>query len=283
MDIFQAIILGIVEGLTEFIPVSSTGHLIIAENFLGLTGEKAATFAVFIQLGAILAVVFLYKDRFLGLISFKKTDNFSGINGIIFLGLTTLPAGLFGVLAHSYIKQHLFSPTTVAWGLGIGGVIMILIEKRAKQNAGVVREGSVPGEGNVPREGIDHLTWKDALAIGFFQSLALWPGVSRSGATIVGGMMLGIHRKTAAEYSFLAAVPLMCAAVTFDLIRSAPLLQASDMPIFMTGFVVSFVAAMGAIAYFIRLLGQITLRPFGWYRIATAVFILGAVYGGILG
>ena len=270
MDIFQAIILGVVEGLTEFIPVSSTGHLIIAGHFLGLVGEKAATFEVFIQLGAILAVVFLYKDRFLGLISLKKTNNFSGINGLLLLGLTTLPALVFGALAHSYIKRNLFNMTTVALGLGIGGVIMLLIERQyARQRATTV-----------PREGIDHLSFKDALAIGFFQSLALWPGVSRSGATIVGGIILGIHRKTAAEYSFLAAVPLMCAAVIFDLIKSVrdagsgALLSASDAPVFAIGFIVAFFSALLAIRYFIRLLGQVSLRPFGWYRIAVAVFIL---------
>lgn len=268
MNIFQAIILGVVEGLTEFIPVSSTGHLIIAGHLLGLVGEKAATFEIFIQLGAILAVVFLYKDRFLGLISLKKTDNFSGINGLLLLGLTTLPGLVFGALAHSYIKQNLFNMTTVALGLGIGGVIMLLVERQ------------YAGQRATPREGIDNLTFKDALAIGFFQCLALWPGVSRSGATIVGGIILGIHRKTAAEYSFLAAVPLMCAAVIFDLIKSVsdtgsgPLLSASDAPVFAIGFIVAFFAAMLAIRYFIRLLGQVSLRPFGWYRIAVAVFIL---------
>ncbi len=274
MDIFQAIILGVVEGLTEFIPVSSTGHLIISGHFLGLTGEKAATFEVFIQLGAILAVVFLYKDRFLGLISLNKTDNFSGMNGLLLLGLTTMPALFFGALAHSYIKQHLFNMTTVALGLGVGGIIMLLIERK--------KTGQAQGAPH-PRDGIDNLNWKDALSIGFFQSLALWPGVSRSGATMVGGMILGINRKTSAEYSFLAAVPLMCAAVIFDLIKSvsdtggAPLLQISDAPVFAIGFIVAFFTAILAIRYFIGLLGQVTLRPFGWYRIAMAVFILWLV------
>ncbi len=270
MDIFQAVILGIVEGLTEFLPVSSTGHLIIAGHFLGLVGEKAATFEVFIQLGAILAVVFLYKDRFIGLLSLKKTNNFSGMNGLILLGLTTLPPLVFGALAHSYIKQHLFNLTTVAIGLGLGGVIMILIERKMRQTYVTLGEG------------IDNISWKEALAIGFFQCLALWPGVSRSGATIVGGMIMGINRKTAAEYSFLAAVPLMCAAVTFDLIKSAQLLQMSDMPMFIVGFVVAFFSAMGAIRYFIRLLGRITLTPFGWYRVAVSLFILGLVQWGIV-
>jgi len=272
MDIIQAVILGAVEGLTEFIPVSSTGHLIITGHFLGLVGEKAATFEVFIQLGAILAVVFLYKDRFLGLISLKKTNDFSGMNGLMLLGLTTLPALIFGALFHSYIKRHLFSLPTVALGLGLGGVIMIFIERHKKKFPDRAAQ----------RERIDLLGWKDALAIGFFQSLALWPGVSRSGSTIVGGMILGISRKTAAEYSFLAAVPLMCAAVIFDMIKAWPLLQMSDAPVFIVGFVVSFFAAMGAISYFIRLLGQVTLRPFGWYRIAIAFFIFWLVNRGIL-
>ncbi|MBI3358614.1 MAG: undecaprenyl-diphosphate phosphatase [Nitrospirae bacterium] len=274
IDIFQAVISGIVEGLTEFIPVSSTGHLIIAGHFLGLAGEKTATFEVFIQLGAILAVLFLYKDRFLGLISLKKTENFAGVHGLILLGLTTLPGLIFGALAHSYIKHHLFNLTTVALGLGIGGVIMLLVERRISRQA--------EGPTHASLKGIDHLSWKDALAIGFFQSLALWPGVSRSGATIVGGIILGVDRKAAAEYSFFAAVPIMCAAVIFDLIRSGPLLQVSDASMFIAGFVVSFVTAMGAISYFIRLLGQVTLTPFGWYRIAMAVFILWGVHGEIL-
>jgi undecaprenyl-diphosphatase len=265
MDIFQAIVMGVIEGLTEFIPVSSTGHLIIAGNLLGFVGEKAKTFEVFIQLGAILAVVFVYKERFFGLLSLKKTETFSGRNGILLMGLTTLPPLVFGGLAHSHIKQHLFNMTTVALGLGVGGAIILLVERYS---------GQVQGYIHPSMDSIDNLSWKDALAIGFFQTLALWPGVSRSGATIVGGMMLGINRKTSAEYSFLVAVPIMCAAVIFDLIKSASLLQMSDVPVFITGFLISFLAAMVAIKYFIRLIGQITLRPFGWYRIAISIFIL---------
>ncbi|MEK7286748.1 MAG: undecaprenyl-diphosphate phosphatase [Nitrospirota bacterium] len=263
IDIFQAVVLGIVEGLTEFIPVSSTGHMILVGHLMGSHGVQAATFEVFIQLGAILAVVFLYKDRFLGLLSLnKEADGLSGLNGILLLALTTLPALLFGALTHSYIKQHLFNPTTVALGLGIGGIIMLFIEHREKKK--------LP----VPKKGVDLIGWKEALAVGFFQSLALWPGVSRSGATIVGGMILGIERKAAAEYSFLAAVPLMCAAVILDLYKAIPLLSASDILIFLVGFFISFVAALIAIRFFIRLLGQITLIPFAWYRIALAAFIL---------
>ncbi len=257
-EFFQAILLGIVEGLTEFIPVSSTGHLIVAGHLLGFEGPKAATFDVFIQLGAILAVVFLYSHRFFGLLSFKKENGFSGLNGLILLALTTSPALFFGALLHSLIKQHLFSPITVAIGLGAGGVVILLAEAR------------IPA---VKRIGVDALGWKEALAIGFFQCLAMWPGVSRSASTIVGGMMIGIERKTAAEYSFLAAVPVMCAATIFDIYKSRSFLEASDIPIFFIGFLVSFIAALFALRFFIRLLGRTTLKPFGWYRIGVAIFI----------
>ena len=260
-EIVQVIILGVVEGLTEFIPVSSTGHLIIIGHLIGFVGEKAATFEVFIQLGAILAVVWLYRDRFLSLLSFKnEPDVFAGRKGLILLALTTLPALFIGALAHSYIKKYLFGPMTVALGLGVGGVIMLLIEKR------IGKKGK--------RTGLDRLRFQDALAIGFFQSLAMWPGVSRSGATMVGAMLLGIERKTAAEYSFLAAVPVMFAATFYDLYKASPLLAASDYLTFLTGFVISFLSSLIAIAGFIKLLGRVTLVPFGLYRIGMAIFIL---------
>ncbi|MFQ5579357.1 MAG: undecaprenyl-diphosphate phosphatase [Nitrospiria bacterium] len=258
VEFFQAFLLGIVEGLTEFIPVSSTGHLIVAGHLLGFEGPKAATFDVFIQLGAILAVVFLYSDRFFRLLSFKKERDFSGLNGLVLLALTTFPALLFGSLFHSFIKEHLFSPITVAVGLGVGGVVILLAEARLPR---------------AKRFGVDALVWRDALAIGFFQCLAMWPGISRSASTIVGGMMIGIERKTAAEYSFLAAVPVMCAATIFDIYKSRAFLEVSDVPIFFTGFLVSFIAALFALRFFIRLLGRTTLKPFGWYRIGAAIVI----------
>lgn len=257
-ELFQAFLLGVVEGLTEFIPVSSTGHLIVAGHLLGFDGPRAATFDVFIQLGAILAVVFLYSQRFSSLFSFKKENGFSGLNGLTLLALTTFPALFFGAMAHSFIKEHLFSPITVAIGLGVGGVAILLAEARLPK---------------AKRLGLDALEWKDALLIGSFQCLAMWPGVSRSASTIVGGMMIGVERKTAAEYSFLAAVPVMCAATIFDIYKSRTFLEASDIPIFFIGFVVSFVSALFALRFFIRILGRYTLKLFGWYRIGAAIFI----------
>lgn len=255
----KAILLGLVEGLTEFIPVSSTGHLIVTGDLLQFKGDAASTFEVFIQLGAILAVVLLYKERFIGLLDFKKKEGLSGMNGLLLLAITTTPALIFGFFVHSYIKTYLFNPFTVALGLGVGGFIMIVAEYKLP----------------LPKiKKVDDLKPRDALLVGLFQCLAMWPGVSRSGATIVGGMLVGIERKTAAEYSFLAAVPVMCAATIYDLYKSRAFLSSSDIPIFLIGFVVSFISAWFAIRFFIRILGKYTLKPFGWYRIGIAALIL---------
>lgn len=259
MDLLNAVILGIVEGVTEFLPVSSTGHLIIAGHLLGFVGDKASTFEVFIQLGAILAVVVLYKERFFHLFDFSRTRGFAGFNGMVLLGLTTVPALIFGFLAHGFIKEHLFNTTTVAIGLGIGGVAILLAERFLPK---------------ADKHGLDSLRPKDALLIGLFQCLSLWPGVSRAGATILGGMIIGTERKTAAEYSFLAAVPVMFAATGYDLLKSRSFLEAADIPFFALGFVVSFIAAWLAVKTFIQLLSRYTLSPFGWYRIGAAILLL---------
>src|SRR5262249_40037922 len=177
IELFHAVVLGIVEGLTEFIPVSSTGHLIIAGHLLGFEGPKAATFEVFIQFGAILAVVLLYKERFIRLCSFEKSTGFIGLKGLLLLGLTTLPALALGAIAHGFIKAYLFTPATVAVGLGIGGVGILITERCLPR---------------VRKAGIDSLNWEDALAVGLCQCLALWPGASRSASTILGGMSVGI-------------------------------------------------------------------------------------------
>lgn len=266
-----AIIIAILEGLTEFIPVSSTGHMILASHALGFTGPKVDTFMVFIQLGAILAVVGLYRERFLGLIPGRAAPataaaslsaaavpveaRFAGWRGLSLLALTTFPALVAGKLAHDYIKQHLFSPLTVAAGLAIGGVALIVVERLVRRPT---------------RSGLDSLGPREALLIGCFQCLSLWPGVSRAGATIVGGMLIGLDRKTTAEYSFLAAVPVMLAAVSYDLYKSREFLSVSDVPLFALGFVVALASAWFAIRFFIKFLANHTMAGFGWYRIALA-------------
>ncbi|MBI5248047.1 MAG: undecaprenyl-diphosphate phosphatase [Desulfomonile tiedjei] len=263
VDWWIAAVLGIVEGVTEFLPVSSTGHLILVGNLLGFSGEKAACFDVFIQLGAIFAVVCLYYYRFVGLIPVQgfsgfARQGFSGIRGLTLLAVTTLPALLIGAFAHKAIKQYLFGPMTVVWALGIGGIAIILVEKFKP-------ESSV--------EELDGLSCKQALAIGLFQILAMWPGVSRSAATIVGGMLSGLNRKVAAEYSFLAAVPVMVAATGYDLYKEWRFLSVSDIGFFAVGFVVSFVSAALAVKTFISLVQRWSLAPYAWYRIAVACVV----------
>lgn len=258
-----ASLLGIVEGLTEFLPVSSTGHLIITGHLLGFTGPKAATFEIFIQLGAILAVVVLYWPRFLGLISPPRDAQgqqpaFSGMRGILLLMLTSLPASVVGLMTHSYIKAHLFGPRTVALALFAGAVMILVVEALPRKSG---------------TRTLDEISPALAVGIGCFQCLALWPGFSRSAATIMGGMILGADRRLAAEYSFIAAVPIMVAATFYDLIKSASALTGNDFFFLAVGFVVSFFSAWAAVKVFIRLLKRFTLRPFAWYRLAVAPLV----------
>jgi undecaprenyl-diphosphatase len=262
-DWLAAIILGLVEGVTEFIPVSSTGHLVIAGHLIGFEGDRASTFEIFIQLGAILAVVFLYFDLFWKLIptrlDVKEEQGFSGLRGLLLLAITTLPFISLGAVGHSFIKNELFSTGTVAVGLAVGGAAILLIEPR------------LPG---VRRVGLDSITWRDAFIIGLFQCLALWPGMSRSAMTILGAMIIGVERKTAAQYSFFVAVPALMAATGFDLLQNIGSLGTSDIPIFAIGFVVAFISAWFAVKVFIRLLATHKLAPFGWYRLGVAALVL---------
>jgi len=257
--LWVAVILGLVEGLTEFIPVSSTGHLIIAGHLVGFTGAKAATFEVFIQLGAILAVAILERRRLAALLRPSARQGLAGPRGCALLAVTSFPALAIGWLLHDWIKEALFGPVTVAWALGVGGIVILIVERTRPAPC---------------LAGVDDLGWREAIQIGLFQVLALWPGVSRSGATIVGGLLSGLDRRAAASYSFLAAIPVMGVATIYDLLKAWPTLEASDALPFAVGFVVSFLAAWAAVRTFIALLGRGTLRPFAWYRIAVAPIIL---------
>ncbi|MDA1354323.1 MAG: undecaprenyl-diphosphate phosphatase [bacterium] len=254
--VLKAILLGIIEGLTEFIPASSTGHLILAGHWLQFPAHLASTFEITIQLGAILAVVILYKNIFRPFIYPKNWRSPLAINIMI----ATLPALGIGALTHTFIKAHLFSPTTVAIGLGIGGILMILVDK------------THPPLGQT--DSIDTITTKQALFIGIAQCAALWPGTSRSGATIVGGILTGLSAQTAAQFSFIIAVPIMIAAVTYDLIKTAPTLNNSDLSLIIIGFVTAFMVALLAIKVFLHLLKKWRLTPFGIYRIILAILVL---------
>ena len=253
-----ATVLGLVEGATEFLPVSSTGHLILVGHLLGFTGEKADSFDVIIQLGAILAVVVLYWKRFWWLVSPKALHAFSGLRGIWLLFLPSSPAGLVGFAARRPIKAHLFGPVTVALALAVGALMIFWVESRSKRDRFYT---------------LDEMTPALAFGIGCFQCLALWPGFSRSAATIMGGMLLGAKRSLAAEYSFIAAVPLMFAATLYDFYKSAALFSADDMGILGIGFVVSFLSALVAVKTFIVLVKRVSLRPFAWYRLALAAAV----------
>lgn len=299
-NLFTAVILGIIEGLTEFLPVSSTGHLILAGHALHFTGTQAETFEIIIQLGAILAVVVLYFERFYGLLPqylqkkiaktrlgkkalAKLTENgiptqngtilspFSSLRGLFLLFLTCLPASLLGLLAHNAIKENLFNPFAVAISLAAGSLYIIFAELYAKRRAEKMQKEQESSK-NSEQSGIRYATLDDitpllALGIGFFQCLALWPGFSRSAATIMGAMLLGSGRKLAAEYSFIAAVPIMVAATGFDLISNSNAFALNDIPFILTGFVVSFLSAWLAVRLFIHFVSKTTFLPFAWYRL----------------
>jgi len=260
----KAAILGIVEGLTEFLPVSSTGHLIILGDLLGYNDETSKVFKIVIQLGAILAVCWDYRERLMkmvaGLPDDKPSQRFAAM---LFIGF--LPAAVLGLMFHSTIKALLFNPITVATALIVGGFIILYVEKRAYH----------------PRiNSVDEMRWPDALRVGFAQALAMIPGTSRSGATIMGGLIFGLSRKTAAEFSFFLAIPTMFAATFYDLYKNWALLHASDLPVFAVGFICSFVAAMWAVKGFIRFISNHTFEAFAWYRIAFGLVVLGTAYSG---
>ncbi|QCC85574.1 undecaprenyl-diphosphate phosphatase [Desulfovibrio desulfuricans] len=257
-NLFTALILSIVEGLTEFLPVSSSGHLILVGDLLNFSGERAATFEVVIQLGAILAVVVLYWKRFWGLVRPEPYVRFAGARGIMLLILTSLPASVLGLLLHSTIKTYLFRPVTVLGALVVGAVVMIFVERRKFKPSYIT---------------LDDMTPRLALGIGCFQCLALWPGFSRSASTIMGAMLLGSKRSLAAEYSFIAAVPIMIAATGYDMLKSWHLFSAADIPFFAVGMIGSFLAALLAVKVFIALMGRLTLVPFAIYRLLIAPFI----------
>lgn len=263
-DIVNGVWLGILEGLTEFIPVSSTGHLILLDEVIAFQNKNAETFEIFIQLGAILAVVVLYFKRFTGLLNF--TDNsasrFNGWLGIRKLFIACLPAFILGFLFHEIIKEYLFNSVTVAVALIVGGVIMIWIERKKLQ----------------PRVNqVEAISLTKCFYIGLFQCFALWPGMSRSGSTIIGGMLVGLNRTVAAEFSFLVAVPVMVVAVGYDMLKSFQSLYSDDLVLFAVGFIVSFVVALVAIKFFISILQRYTLVGFGYYRIILGIIVLIAL------
>ena len=267
MDIIlllKAAILGIVEGLTEFLPISSTGHLIILGDLLGYNDEASKVFKIVIQLAAILAICWDYRERLTKVVTGLPNDAPSQRFAIL-LVIGFLPAAILGLMFHSAIKTLLFNPITVASALIVGGLIILYVERRAYQ----------------PRiHSVDEMRWPDALKVGFAQALAMIPGTSRSGAMIMGGLIFGMSRKTAIEFSFFLAIPTMFAATAYDLYKSWGLLRVDDLPVFAVGFVASFLAAMWAVKSFIKFISNHTFEVFAWYRIAFGLIVLATYFTG---
>jgi len=254
-EFVNALILGVVEGITEFLPISSTGHLILAAELLGATDERWKVFNIVIQTGAMLAVVWEYRARFF------RVDVALYRNLIV----AFIPAAALGLAFSKYIKSYLFHAVPVALAFIVGGIIILLVERRT------------------PRSRVDStgaMTWLDALKVGIAQCFALIPGTSRSGATIIGGMLFGLSRKAATEFSFFLAVPTLVAAGGYDLLKNRALLSANDAPIFGVGMLVAFVSAFIVIRWLIRYVATHDFKPFAWYRIAFGLVVLATAYFG---
>lgn len=266
----KAVILGVVEGLTEFLPISSTGHLILAGSLLGFHSDSAKVFDVAIQTGAMFAVIVHFRRRIgatlAGLFSDAKAQRFAANVVIAFL-----PAAALGVLFASTIKTYLFYPVPVAIALIVGGFVIMAVET---YNRRVLRPARVMT--------VDDMTWLDALKVGLAQAFALIPGTSRSGATIIGGMMFGLSRVTATEFSFYLAIPTLIGAGVYDTYKYRHLLSMSDLPVFAVGTIVAFFSAWACVAWLIRYVASRDFMPFAWYRIIFGFIVLATAWTGVV-
>jgi undecaprenyl-diphosphatase len=256
--LIKAFVLGLVEGATEFLPVSSTGHLIIAGDLLNFNDERGKVFEIVIQLGAILAVCWEYRTKIGHVVTSMSTEK-SSQRFAFNLFIAFLPAAVLGLAFHHAIKEYLFSPITVAWALIVGGFAILAIERYAPQP---------------DTFSIDEMDWKHALKVGFAQALALFPGVSRAGATILGGVMFRLQRKTATEFSFFLAIPVMFAATAFDVFKARDMLHAADFDVFLAGFVTAFFSALLVVKGLLRFVAHHDFRAFAWYRIVFGLLVL---------
>lgn len=262
----QVLILGVVEGLTEFLPISSTGHQIIVADLIGFDGDRAKAFNIIIQLGAILAVVWEYRRKILE-VTFNVPRQRQAQSFTLNLIIAVLPAVVLGVLFADQIHDYLFNAITVAMALVIGGVIMLWAEKRKHE---------------VTVEEVDDMTWKDALKIGCAQCLAMIPGTSRSASTIIGGLLFGLSRRAATEFSFFLAMPTMVGAAVYSGYKYRELFQPGDLPVFALGFVVSFVFAMIAVRGLLKFIANHSYAVFAWYRIGFGLLILATWQFGLI-
>jgi len=267
MDILllaKALILGIVEGLTEFLPISSTGHLILVGQLLDFNDEKGKVFEIAIQFAAILAVVWAYRERLGHAVVSLRSEPASrrlAVNLIV----AFLPAAVLGFMFIKQIKAYLFNPLVVATAFIVGGLLILWAERR---------------EHTIQVQEVDDMDWRDALKVGFAQALAMIPGTSRSGATIIGGLFFGLSRKAATEFSFFLAIPTMFAATLYDVYKHRELFSLGDVPLFLVGGVASFVSALLAVRGLIRYISRHDFTAFAWYRIGFGILVWASAYFG---
>ncbi len=264
--LFKALILGIVEGLTEFLPISSTGHLILVGDLLDFNDEKGKVFTIAIQLGAILAVCWEYRGKIYDVVAGVGSDEAAN-RFVLNLLIAFMPAAILGLLFIDIIKQYLFNPVSVATALVVGGVLILWAERR---------------DHVIEVEQVDDMGWKHALKVGCAQCLALIPGTSRSGATIIGGLLFGLSRKAATEFSFFLAIPIMFAATFYDVYRNREILEYSDFSMFAVGFIAAFFSALLAVRALIRFISNHDFTVFAWYRIVFGIVILVTAQTGVI-
>ena len=265
--LLKAAIMGVVEGLTEFLPVSSTGHLILAGSLLKLSDAKSKVFDIAIQTGAIFAVIIVYWQRIAGSIGAFGRDA-RATRFVLNVAIGFLPAALIGFFVYKHIKALLFNAPVVAAAFIVGGLIILLVEKVVKPSPRILD--------------VDDMTPLDALKVGCVQCLGMIPGTSRSGATIIGGMLLGLSRKTATDFSFFLAIPTLFAAGGYSLWKERALLSMKDFPMFAVGFVVSFLAAWVCVRWLLRYIASHSFVPFAWYRIAFGIVVLLTAWTGVV-
>jgi undecaprenyl-diphosphatase len=262
--LIDALILGVVEGLTEFLPISSTGHLILVGELLGFNSEKGKLFEIFIQTGAILAVCWEYRTRLMKVVTGLTSDR-SAQRFATNLLVAFIPVAVLGLLFGKAVKQHLFHAVPVATAFIVGGLVIIWAERRTHR---------------ITVESVDDMTWRDALKLGLAQTFALIPGTSRSGATIIGGLFFGLSRKAATEFSFFLAIPTLFAATAYDLYKTRGLLSTEDIGLFAVGFAAAFVSAFIAVRALLRYIVRHDFMAFAWYRIVFGIIVLATAYFG---
>jgi undecaprenyl-diphosphatase len=265
--LIKALIMGVVEGLTEFLPISSTGHLVLAGELLRFTGAKADVFKIVIQSGAMLAIVWEYRLKFWSVLAGLASDRAAQRFALNLL-IAFMPAAVLGLAFGKLIKTHLFHAVPVALAFIVGGLIILWVERSLRPRARVER--------------VEDMSWSDALKVGIAQAFALVPGTSRSGATIIGGMLFGLSRKAATEFSFFLAVPTLVAAGAYDFWKNRALFDAGDAGLFAVGSIAAFVSAFLCVRWLLRYIATHDFTPFAWYRIGFGAVVLATNYAGVV-